>query len=674
MKSTPNDLKGIREKALMVALNKTAIVAETDVNGIITYANDKFLDISEYQKEEVIGKTHKIINSGVHPKSFMESLWKTIKSGEVWRGEICNKSKFGKIYWVDTCIAPIFDDNNKIVNFIAIRFDITEKKILAEKLLAEVKSHQDSLALLNDAKEKAENANHAKDSFLATMSHEIRTPLTGLLGMMELLSLTPMEKEQHATLNIAWDSGRGLLRIVNDILDWSKIEEGKLDLAPRPTSIEQMLQEVVNTYSPVASAKDLTLWHHSDARLSSAHIFDSLRVSQILNNFVSNSIKFTNNGEIEVRAILIKKLDGKERIRFSVKDTGIGIPKETHKKLFQFYQQESADTARMYGGTGLGLAICKRLAELMDGELNLESEINIGSTFSITLTLSVSNVPAEEIQSRSPDVAKRAIKPLFSDYANSPLILAVDDHPTNRDLIGKQIKLLGLRYELAESGSDALSMWKTGRFALIISDCHMPGMDGYELAKSIRKIEADLNLKRTPVIAWTANALAEEGKHCHNAGMDDLLTKPADLDQLKKMFLKWILGKKIEAFQAIENHSDDIAGNSEPIDLSLLRKSINDNSIIQKMMLDYYSQVVIDVTYLNKMLDKGNLKEIIDSAHRIKGASLMIGAKKLGNTCAEIESEARLKNLELARGLKNNLAHDFEQIENYCKQLKNIKI
>lgn len=538
-----NDLKGIRENALMVALNKTAIVAETDINGIITYANDKFLDISEYKREEVIGKTHKIINSGVHPKSFMENLWNTIKSGEVWRGEICNKSKYGKIYWVDTCIAPIYGDNKKIINFIAIRFDITEKKILAEKLLKEVQSHKDSLTLLYDAKEKAENANHAKDSFLATMSHEIRTPLTGMLGMLELLSLTPMDEEQHTTLNIAWDSGRGLLRIVNDILDWSKIEEGKLEFAPRSFSIEQMLQEVVNTYLPVASTKDLSLWHHTDSRLSSNHIFDSLRVSQILNNFVSNSIKFTNQGEIEVRANLKERLNGKERICFSVKDTGIGIPKETHKKLFQLYQQESADTARMYGGTGLGLAICKRLSDLMGGELKLESEIDIGSTFSITLTLPVSNVPAEVIQSRSPEVPKRSVIPLFNDSSSSPLILAVDDHPTNRDLIGKQFKLLGLRFEMAENGREALDMWKSGRFALIISDCHMPEMDGYELTKSIRKIEADLNLKRTPIIAWTANALTEEGIHCQNVGMDDLLTKPVDLDQLRKMLLKWVLGK-----------------------------------------------------------------------------------------------------------------------------------
>jgi two-component system sensor histidine kinase EvgS len=667
MEPINRDLKDIRENALMVALNKTAIVAETDINGIITYANDKFLDISEYQKEEVIGRTHKIINSGVHPKSFMEDLWKTIKSGKVWRGEICNKSKSGRIYWVDTCIAPIYGTDNKIINFIAIRFEITEKKMLAEKLMAEVKSHQDSLSLLNDAKEKAENANHAKDSFLATMSHEIRTPLTGILGMMELLSLTTLDEEQHETLNIAWSSGRGLLRIVNDILDWSKIEEGKLDLAPRPTSIEQMLQEVVNTYSPVASAKDLNLWHHSDSRLSSTHNFDSLRMSQILNNFVSNSIKFTNQGEIELRANLKEKLEGKERICFSVKDTGVGISKETQKKLFQLYHQESADTARMYGGTGLGLAICKRLTELMNGVLHFESEINLGSTFSITLTLPVSNVPAEIIHSRSLDVVKRAIKPLFNDSSCSPLILAVDDHPTNRDLIGKQIKLLGLRSELAESGREALDLWQTGRFALIISDCHMPEMDGYELTKSIRKIEVRLNLKRTPIIAWTANALAEESRRCQNAGMDDLLTKPVDLDQLKKMLLKWVLGKQSEDFQVTLKQAGEMK--DSPLNLTFLKKTITDNSLIKKMLLDFHSQVVIDINILKTKMDEGNLKEIIDMAHRIRGACQMVGANNLAHTCAEIEREGKSNNLEMARSFKNKLSNDFAQLDFYCNNL-----
>ena len=390
---------------------------------------------------------------------------------------------------------------------------------------------------LNEMKLAAEKANSAKDSFLATMSHEIRTPLTGMLGMLELLSLTSLDSEQRDTLDAAWDSGRGLLRIVSDILDWSKIEEGKLELAPCPTSMLQMLQEVVNTYSRIASAKALLLCQHVDDRLQSAYVADPLRLSQVLNNFVSNAIKFTQRGEVEVRAELVSHLGSSDRIRFSVKDTGKGISREVQERLFQRYSQESADTARMYGGTGLGLAICRRLAEMMGGEVELESEPGRGSVFSIMLALPVSAAPAEDVHL---EARQREVKPLFSGGGDAPLVLAVDDNPTNQKLLAHQIRLLGLRAETAENGQAALSMWRDGRFAMVITDCHMPEMDGYELAREIRRIEAAESRRRMPVIAWTANALAEEAGRCREVGMDELLVKPAELMQLREVLSRWL--------------------------------------------------------------------------------------------------------------------------------------
>ena len=522
---------------------------------------------------------------------------------------------------------------------------------------------------LTTAKEQAELANRAKDSFLATMSHEIRTPLSGMLGMLEVLSLTPLNRDQEETLQAAWDSGRSLLRIVSDILDWSKIEEGKLHLAPQATSIPQLLQEVINTYSRVASAKSLVLRQHADARLSPAHIVDALRLSQVLNNFVSNALKFTQSGEIALSAELLDQLDSGERIRFCVRDTGIGIAKDAQQHLFRRYQQESTNTARLYGGTGLGLAICQSLVNLMDGQIELVSEPGQGSTFCITLILPVSGLPAEALQTQNLTVEQRTVKPLFDGSADAPLVLVVDDHPINRDLLARQAKLLGLRAETAGNGVEALLLWRDGRFALVITDCHMPEMDGYTLARAIRKIEAEKRLPRTPIIAWTANAFPEEETQCRAAGMDDVLVKPVNLAQLRQALTKCLSIAGTDSSQSAPSLHDAVSGQvAGPIDHAVLNQVVPDSVTQIQVLHDFQSHFRADRAKLLELLGQDSQAEVERIAHRMKGASRMVGAKDLANVCATIEQVARDGDMAGARAAEVALDEAIRQIEAYLDE------
>ena len=480
------------------AIDAFSIVAVTDPSGIITEVNQRFCAISGYEPGELLGKTHRVVNSGTHPQEFFREMWETISAGKVWRGEICNRTKKGELYYVDSLIMPFVDREGKLMRYIAIRHDITDQKNAAVEL--------------KRLAEESRLASETKALFLANMSHEIRTPMNAIIGMTGLLLDMPMKDEQSEFIDIIRQSGEQLLVLINDILDFSKIESGYMEFESAPVDWRECVESSLDFVAALATGKKLDLIYWIDPLVPAAFLGDITRLRQVLVNLLSNGVKFTDEGEIFVSCSMKPSLPGSDLrplLHVSVRDSGIGISEEAKKRLFQSFSQLDASTTRKYGGTGLGLAISQRLVELMGGRIWVESELGQGSTFAFEIPITVTTpLSPVLVHTRQGTMEGRRI-------------LVVDDNETNRRILKLQLEEWGPRVRCAVSGEEAWQMIERGDpFDLVLTDYKMPGMNGEELARKIREIGPVRDL---PVILMTSMGLMGNSE---DSGSARSLVKP----------------------------------------------------------------------------------------------------------------------------------------------------
>ncbi|OIQ85951.1 autoinducer 2 sensor kinase/phosphatase LuxQ [mine drainage metagenome] len=511
------------------------------------------------------------------------------------------------------------------------------------------------------ARELAARADATKSQFLANVSHEMRTPLNGVIGMLDLLLQSSLRGDQTRMAEISRRSAVNLLGIINDLLDFSKIEAGRFEVASDPVELHRLLGEEIETFRNLAAKAGCELEHHIDAAVPTCIVGDDLRLRQVLNNLLANAIKFSSGQSRAGRIELRTSLAGPGRLEITIADNGIGIDAATQARLFRPFEQADPGTTKRYGGTGLGLTITRHLVELMGGTIQLHSEPGAGSTFVIRLPLrrcadvAAPSAPAGNAPIvTAPDAAEcdkagstAAPPPDGTATTARRRVLVAEDNETNREVIRLQLARCGVDADFATDGAQALDLFRSGCYTLLLSDLHMPQLDGFALARAVRKFEHETGRAPATLVAVTAAAHDADLLRAREAGMDTHLVKPIRLEALREALQRWGAGDADAPGPAQPAHDDaseaaDDATTAPRVDLDVLRELVGDDpDTVRALVRQYAAELAATAAAMLAARVPADARTLGDLAHRLKSSSRSVGALALGELCASIEHAGR---------------------------------
>ena len=576
-------------------------IYRTDARGRITEVNPAWRELTYLSAVESEGGRWSF---ALHPDDHERASrhwWETVVARTDYQDEFRFVSDTGSIRWVGVSAKPEIDETGSVTGHVGMMVDTTGRKLAEMELL--------------EARERAERAVEVKSAFLANMSHEIRTPMNGMLGFAELLLVDDLSASQRRSVEMIAESGRAMMRLLNDILDISKIEAGMMSVASEPLDIRHRLNSVTRLMQPIAVAKGLELSLTVASTVPQYVLGDPLRVRQIMLNLVANAVKFTERGSVAV-AVDIGRSDAGDTLEFLVRDTGIGIAPEGLEAVFEKFTQADTTTARTYGGTGLGLAISTNLARLMDGALSAESTFGVGSVFRLSLPLK----PVQAAPATKPTDLPEGIVVA----SNRLRILIAEDHDINQQLIMAMAARVGLDADLAHDGAEAIAMVvaaaAAGRpYGLVLMDMQMPNIDGLEATRRLR--QSGYDPQQLPIIALTANAYPEDVATCLEAGMQAHMSKPVRLRQLSNL---------------VAIYAEEVPGCPDEV------ADLNSDSLAARYQQRKHETFAQVRRFRQKSdLPENELTRLLDQLHKLAGTAGQFAESEIGVAAGELERALR---------------------------------